>query len=41
MGIDSKNGEVAVSGWLEKTKIKDMELAKKNERNRSKNDNFH
>ncbi|KHO63286.1 1-(5-phosphoribosyl)-5-((5-phosphoribosylamino)methylideneamino) imidazole-4-carboxamide isomerase [Thermoanaerobacter sp. YS13] len=29
VGIDSKNGEVAVSGWLEKTKIKDIELAKK------------
>jgi len=29
VGIDSKNKEVAVSGWLEKTKIKDIELAKK------------
>ncbi|MFV9568257.1 1-(5-phosphoribosyl)-5-[(5-phosphoribosylamino)methylideneamino]imidazole-4-carboxamide isomerase [Thermoanaerobacter mathranii] len=29
VGIDSKNGEVAVSGWLEKTKMKDIELAEK------------
>jgi len=29
VGIDSKNREVAVSGWLERTKIKDTELAEK------------
>ncbi|MEW9081622.1 1-(5-phosphoribosyl)-5-[(5-phosphoribosylamino)methylideneamino]imidazole-4-carboxamide isomerase [Caldanaerobacter subterraneus] len=29
VGIDSKKREVAVSGWLERTKIKDTELAEK------------
>ncbi|MGB9679244.1 MAG: 1-(5-phosphoribosyl)-5-[(5-phosphoribosylamino)methylideneamino]imidazole-4-carboxamide isomerase [Thermoanaerobacteraceae bacterium] len=29
IAIDSKNKEVAVSGWLEKTKMKDIKLAKK------------